>query len=386
MISIPRVLQVLRPAAGGMLGHVEILLKGLKQAGYDITVACPVEEKSLRCMQAAEVFKLLPLDTGDGLRFWLDPFVIRRFAGFLGRHPFDIIHAHGAKAGLITRLALNLRGSSGPWPVVISYHNEILPLSRHAQGRQMRRYAERFLRRNTAHFIAVSPSIQAELIEEIGCPLQKVSFIPNGIYIDGVEQASTHRIKDHLGWPSDVFAVCTIARLTWEKGVDVLLEGFAGAIKIEPRLRLVIVGDGPKATWLRERVDAEGLSDEIKLLGHVQNARSLLPGFDAFALPSRTEGWPLSIMEAMAAGLPVVASRVGGMALLGLENECGILIDPGDTHQLKEALVALAKDPVWAQELGQKAALHARQHFDANTMVNRVHEVYQAVMGNGGIQ
>ena len=381
MNVILRILQVLRPATGGMLGHVELLLSGLNEKGHDIIVACPVEEKSLHCLKAAGVFKMQPLDTGDDLRPWLDSLTIGKFARFLDANPFDIIHAHGAKAGLITRLALHL-GRRQRSPVIVSYHNEISPPSRQGYKRQVRRHAERLLKKDTAHFIAVSPSIQRELIEEIGCPPQKVSFIPNGIYINGAEQTKLP-IQAWSDWPEDVFIVSTVARLTWEKGVDVLLEGFARAVKVEPRLRLVIVGDGPQGVWLRERIAAEGLGDQVRLLGYVENARSLLGAFDAFALPSRTEGWPLSIMEAMAAGLPVVASGVGGIPELVLGGQCGILVEPGEVNQLKDALVDLARDPIKARKLGQKAALHARKHFSAQIMVDRVHGVYQAIIGNG---
>ncbi len=367
-----------------MLGHVELLLSGLNDKGYDITVACPVEEKSLQCLKAAGVFRIQPLDTGDDLRPWLDPLIIGKFARFLNGNPFDIIHAHGAKAGLITRLALHL-GRRQRSPVVVSYHNEILPTSRSLHKRRLRSYMEKLLRDGTAHFIAVSPGIQEELIQEIGCPRQKVSFIPNGIRIEGVGEPADHlRERAHWGWPEDAYIVGTAARLTWEKGIDILLTALSQAVKAEPQLRLVIMGDGPLEADLRQMTKTLGLDDHVRFLGYLDNARSLFPAFDAFVLPSRTEGWPLSIMEAMAAGLPVVATRVGGIPELVQDGKNGILVEPGEVDRLHEALVTLVRDPVRARDWGQKAATHARERFHAQAMVSQVEAVYRGIIGSPG--
>lgn len=383
MITISQILQVLRPAVGGMLTHVELLLRGLSQADYDITVACPIEEKLMQRIRAAGVSRILPLDTGDELRPWLDPLVIWRFSRFLHRHPFAIIHAHGAKAGLITRLALNY-GSKLDYPVVVSYHNEILPASRHPQKRRLRRFMEKRLAEDTAHFIAVSPGIKEELIELIGCSPEKVSYIPNGIALSelvdvdrGMEIRKTQRSL--WGWPEspDTFIVGTACRLTREKGIDLLLVAAARAIKVEAGLRFVIIGDGPLGEELREAAQKMGLGDHVNFLGFCDTARNLFSAFDAFILPSRTEGWPLSIMEAMAMGLPVIATRVGGIPHIVEDGRTGILVEPGQIKELTEALNLLAGDRPLARRLGGAAADYARQHFDAKVMVSQVERIYR---------
>lgn len=337
-------------------------------------------------VRAAGVFRILPMDVGDVLRPWLDPLVIGKFSRFLQEHPFDIIHAHGAKAGLITRLALNWRGRLR-YPVIVSYHNEILPESRRSRQRRARYLAEKYLAKYTSHFIAVSPGIRDELINIIGCPPEQVSLIPNGIELaeseDGEKSAEIRRTyRSAWGWPDDAhwFVVGTACRLTWEKGPDLLLEAARLAIEKEASLRFVIIGDGPMADELRRVAETYGLAPFVRFLGYQDDARRIFPAFDAFILPSRTEGWPLSIMEAMAAGLPVIASGAGGPDYMIDSGRSGILVSPGDAHKLAEAMILLARDRAWAKDLGRTAADHARRYFGAEAMVAQVQMVYNKLL------
>lgn len=387
-----QILQVIRPAAGGMLTHLGLLLAGLNRAGHEITVACPIDEKMMQCIRDAGISRVLPLDTGDELRPWLDPLVVWRFSRFLHRHPFAIVHAHGAKAALITRLALNY-GSKLDYPVVVSYHNEILPASRHPQKRRLRRLMEKRLINDTSHFIAVSPGIKDELIQDIGCPEERVSFIPNGISLEDLDQVSRgvevrEKTRSTWGWPqhTDVFVVGTACRLTREKGIDILLQAAFQAVQVEPSLRFVIIGDGPLAEGFKEDARARGLCDYLHFLGFCDNAWNLFPAFDAFVLASRTEGWPLSIMEAMALGLPVIATTVGGIPEMVDSGKTGILVEPEDVNELSKALVRLATDRPLADKLGEAAAIRAREHFDANTMIAKVEAVYQQLLHGGPIR
>lgn len=375
-----------------MLTHLRILLDGLNRAGHEITVACPVDERMMQCIRDAGISRILPLDTGDELRPWLDPLVIRRFSRFLQSHPFDVVHAHGAKAGLITRLALGY-GSKLGYPVVVSYHNEILPGSRHLQKRRLRRFMEKRLVKDTSHCIAVSPSIKDELIQDIGCPEERVSFIPNGISLVDLDQVNRgvevgEKTRSTWGWSqeTDAFVVGTACRLTREKGMDIFLQAAFRAIQVEPSLRFVIIGDGPLSEGLEEDAKACGLRDYLRFLGFCDNAWNLFPGFDAFALASRTEGWPLSIMEAMALGLPVIATAVGGIPEMVESGKTGILVQPEDVVGLSQALVNLARNRPLADKLGEAAAIYAREHFDANAMLAKVEAVYQQVLGGRSVR
>ncbi|NMB45403.1 MAG: glycosyltransferase family 4 protein [Firmicutes bacterium] len=383
--NISRILQVIRPAAGGMLTHVEILMAGLRRAGYEITVACSIEETLMQRLRTIGVCRILPLDIGDGVRPWVDPLVIRRFARFLHRHPFDIVHAHGAKAGLVTRLALNY-GNKLNYPVVVSYHNEILPTHRDVQQRRWRQFMERLLAKGTTHFIAVSPGIRDELLQTIGCPAEKVSFIPNGVLLDKthepnrmVDARANHRAQ--WGWAEDanIFVVGTACRLTREKGIDILLAAAARVVAVESTLRFVIMGDGPLKEELKQDAQARGLSDHVRFLGFCDTARHLFPAFDTFVLPSLTEGWPLSLMEAMVAGIPVIATRVGGIPEMVEAGRTGILVSPGEVEELTQALLAVARDRPLAKRLGSEAAEYAKKHFDAHFMVDQVERVYQRI-------
>lgn len=383
MVGIAEVLQVIRPVTGGMLGHVALLLEGLDTARFQLTVACPPEERLLRCLKRAGVSRIFPLDVGDGIRPFTDLYVTWQLCRLLCRHCFSLIHAHGAKAGLVARLAVAAATRvCPPGPrVVLSLHNEIFPSTRSQRMHKWRHFMERRLLPYTTHFIAVSPSIAAELINEIGCPPQRVSIIPNGISLEDIGCSAGYiSTVGRWGWGPEAFVVAVVARLTAEKGIDILLAALPRVLSRAPQLRVVIAGDGPKAKELQEETARRGLTGYVKFLGFQKDIFGLLFRCDGFVLPSFTDAWPLSLMEAMAAGLPVVASRVGGIPAMVKEGETGLLVDPGDIGQLAAALVQLATNRDAARKLGEEAAKWARKQFDARYMITRIQAVYEQVL------
>jgi glycosyltransferase involved in cell wall biosynthesis len=167
-------------------------------------------------------------------------------------------------------------------------------------------------------------------------------------------------------WPERPLLACT-ARLAPPKDLVTLLE----ALVTEPAWRLRVIGDGPDRALIEERRDALGLADRVELLGQRPDVPELLRGVDAFVLPTLWEGLPYSILEAMAAALPVVASRVGGIPEEVVDGETGFLVERQDPAALAGALQRLHRDGTRARELGVAGWQRARRRFSLHEMVGR---------------
>ncbi|WLI88909.1 TIGR03088 family PEP-CTERM/XrtA system glycosyltransferase [Massilia sp. R2A-15] len=232
-----------------------------------------------------------------------------------------------------------------------------------------------FLRRRLAPFIdryvPVSDDLRGWLRQVVAIPERKISLITNGV--------DTERFRPGAGgaapspWGPDHFVIGTVARVQDIKNHAGLVAAFARLRELLPdqreRLRLSIVGDGPLLPALRAQVAAAGLDDVVWLPGARSDIADLMHSFSLFALPSLAEGTPVSLLEAMASGLPVVASNVGGIPEVIVDGEHGALVAPADTEALAAALARYAGSPALA--LGHGAAARARieQRYSMTAML-----------------
>jgi glycosyltransferase involved in cell wall biosynthesis len=171
-----------------------------------------------------------------------------------------------------------------------------------------------------------------------------------------------------------------VGRLVPEKGVDVFLRAAALVSAVVPQARFLVVGDGPLRPDLEHRAAVLGLAGAVTFTGYRSDAPRLLAGLDVLAVPSRSDGSPLVVCEAMAAGVPVVASRVGGLPDLVEDGGSGLLVRPGEAEDLARALVSLLLDPEAARRLGARGRRLAagRSH---ERLVDRMTQLYTDVAG-----
>jgi glycosyltransferase involved in cell wall biosynthesis len=174
-----------------------------------------------------------------------------------------------------------------------------------------------------------------------------------------------------------------VGRLSPEKDVATLLRATAIVVRREPSFRLLIAGDGPCAAELRDLAGALGVRGRVEFLGEVRDVPGLLRRAGVFVLPSLSEGLALTVLEAMACGLPVVATKVGGTSEAVLEGETGLLVPAGDPRALADALLRVCRDATLARTLGAAGRARAHQHFDARVMVQRYESLYNEVLAAG---
>ena len=232
-------------------------------------------------------------------------------------------------------------------------------------------WLQRLAYRAATKVVANSPAARQVLTAE-GVAPGSIAVIPNGV------DPSWFDLPDH---PRPIRTVITVANLRPEKSHDILLEAAAALASAHPDLRFQIVGDGPRRQQLEAHAAALGLAGIVQFLGHRDDVPALLAAADLFVLPSRSEAFPNGAIEAMAAGLPVVACAVGGLVDLIDPGTTGLLVPPGDAAALAAAIARLAGHPAEAESLGRAARLAVRQRYSFDRMVGSFEELYRSGLG-----
>jgi glycosyltransferase involved in cell wall biosynthesis len=219
-----------------------------------------------------------------------------------------------------------------------------------------------------AHTVVANSRAAARQLEREWLPSARIHIIPNGV------TTPAGGLGMRRGRP--VTAILTVANLRAEKAHEVLL---AAAAELRPRypyLRYVIAGDGPRLAELRALASSLGLDGQVTFLGHREDVPALLADADAFVLPSRSEAFPNGAIEAMAAGLPVIASRVGGLVDLIDEGRTGLLVEPDDPRALAAAIESLVVSPARAEVLGACARDEVSRRYSFERMVRGFEDLY----------
>lgn len=292
----------------------------------------------------------------------VDPTLIVRLAALFRREHVEVVHTHnpqplfyGATAGRICRCA------------VVHTKHGVNP----ARGRKL------WLRRFGGHlahaYVAVSEATAAVARDNRECPPGRLHTIANGIELDGFGVDARAPVREELGLPRDAFVFGTIGRMSPEKDHALLVR--AALPLLGPSVRLVIVGDGSEMANVRE---AAAASPFILLAGVRRDVARLLSAFDAFVLSSRSEGLPLALVEAMASGLPIVSTDVGGTkeVLAG----SGLIVPPRDEERLREAMRTLQTDREESADLGARARARSA-HYDARRMGDEYLALYARALG-----
>lgn len=218
-----------------------------------------------------------------------------------------------------------------------------------------------------AHAIVANSAAAAAQLAKEGVPASKVRLIPNGVDTERFGQARPTRAPRRI---------VMVANLRPEKGHDVLLEAAPHILAVHPDAEFVLAGDGPRRAALESQARACGVDRHVRFLGECRNVPEVLASGDVFVLPSRTEAMPNAVIEAMAAGLPVVASAVGGIPELISPDRTGLLVPPGNPVALAESVNQLMNDPGRAASLGRAARAFITREFGFGRMVSRFEELY----------
>jgi glycosyltransferase involved in cell wall biosynthesis len=353
-LRVLTMLDTLERVGGAESMALEICL-GLRERGYDSYLGVTRWREELRRTEpaAGAVQRLesagIPI-VGIPRRGTLDVAPWRRFVRFLRSERIDVLHAHmfgsNAWGSLLGRLART--------PVVVA-HEHMWSFS----GSPGRRFVDRWLIARLADaFVAVSEDARARMIEVERIPPSKLVVIRNGI--PPLPPGDRAEARRRLGLTADAPVVLSVGMLRPEKAFDVLLEATAQLGSVVPPPVTLIAGEGPERARLERTIASLGIGERVRFLGARTDVPDLLAAADVCVCCSSFEGGPLSVMEYLAAGKPVVATRVGGLPELVEPGANGVLVAPGAPGQLAAAIAELLGDPGERERMGRRG----RARFD----------------------
>lgn len=374
-----RVLQAFSPPVGGLAEHVGHLTAGLAGRGHEVVVAGPADARCRDAVLAAGArYVDLPWDETVPAPA-VDREVVRGLGALLGEAAFDLVHAHGQKAGILARIAARRAGV----PSVYTPHSLVYrtQLERPRRGRRVRyvlnRAVERRLGRHTAAVLACSQDEAAAAVHDRLVPAGHARVVEYGIAPDyGAAPAAA--LADVPGKGPLLGIVSTLRD---QKGLPYLLDALERLARDGRPVRFVIVGAGPMWDEVRARVDAPPLRDSTALVPFGGRVEPYLGALDGFVLPSLWEGMPIAVLEAMAFGLPVIATAVNGTPEAVEDGVTGLLVPAKDPEALAAAMDRLARDAELRSRLGDAGRDVARSRFTIPRMVEASERGYAAALG-----
>jgi len=251
----------------------------------------------------------------------------------------------------------------------------LVPTGEHDLAQRLDNLTTRF----ADHVVSNSQS-GAEFVRDYWVPADRVSVVNNGRDLTRFDREAPEGLRESLGVPEDARLVGTVGRLIDRKGHDELLDAWVRVRADCPDAHLIVVGDGPRRTHLAARASYHDIEDSVHFAGLRDDVPDLLATMDAFVFPSHYEGLPGALLEAMAAGLPCVATPVDGNGELLEAYDSGLFFDVGDDDAMAGALALVLDNPDVAAKLGENAQQRTRERFDIDTMVGDFETVYERLL------
>jgi glycosyltransferase involved in cell wall biosynthesis len=288
----------------------------------------------------------------------------------------DVVHTHTAKAGAVGRTAARCAGV----PVVIhTFHGHVLRGYFSPPVQAFFRMIERTLTRITDRIVTLSPALRDDLASMGIAPPEKIDVVPLGIDLKAFRGAPQRRaeLRDELGIGPDQPLVGTVGRLVPIKNHRLFLEAARSMVDSGSPVRFAVVGDGGLRDSLKEYACQLGIADRVHFLGWRKDMVPVYAALDLFALTSDNEGTPVAVIEAMAAGIPVVATAVGGVPDVVRDGETGRLVPPGDAPALSRAWRTALQDREVTQRMCGRAGRDVERQFGRERMISAMAGLYE---------
>jgi glycosyltransferase involved in cell wall biosynthesis len=386
-----KVLRVIaRLNVGGPALHVAYLTAGLADRGYDTLLVAGTVARGEESMALAALERGLRIETLDDLHREVAPFrdarAILRLARLIRRERPAILHTHTAKAGAVGRIAALLAGDARPPVIVHTFHGHVLRGYFSMPATLGFRALERWLAKVTTALVAVSPEVRDDLVRLGVAPASKFRVVRLGIELD--ERVATGAgtrddTRSLFGLSADAFVVGWVGRMTAVKRTSDILEAFRGLLDRNVDAYLMLVGDGPDRKQLERNAHDLGIARRCLFLGYQNNVADYYGAIDVLVLPSANEGTPVSVIEALAAERPAVATRVGGVPDVIRDGVDGYLVAPGDTEGLAERLTALARDPALRARMGAQGRARVLERYTVSRLIDDIDRLYRGLLAAG---
>jgi glycosyltransferase involved in cell wall biosynthesis len=342
---------------GGLERNVLNQVRQGPRLGQRITIICLERPGTMAEQVRSAGAKVICLDKKPGIRLGL----IRRLAAVFEELAADVVHTHQIATLFYSGPAAKLAGVR----LVVHTEHGKEKYAQRFQTRMLGRIAGRF----TSTFYCLTEDMAASVRANRIVPDRKIRVIFNGIDTSQYGQpCDAQAVRQSLGIPANAKVIGTVGRLTEVKRQDVLIRGFARAKAQVPALHLLLVGDGPLRQELEDLAKTLGVAESVHFAGYQPTSAPFLAVMNIFAMTSRSEGMPQAGIEACVTGLPMVASRIGGLPELVSDGETGLLFPVADDAALGAAIVQLLSEPEKSQRMGETAKRRAIARFDIARM------------------
>ncbi|MHB8368831.1 MAG: glycosyltransferase [Leptospirales bacterium] len=287
------------------------------------------------------------------------------------RKKIQVVHTFQTNPNIFGTLAGRLSGAK-----VITSRRDLGDFGMRG-SRRLTLFEEAIINPLAHRIMANSRAVFNAAMKMEGIPRKKLVLIPNGIDTNRFHPDTSAQRKKLLGLPEKSLIFGTVSGLRKVKALDLLLHAFSALRKRYPDVFLVIAGDGPEALPLRDLTHSLGLTESVRFMGLRLDVERILPAFDVFMLSSRSEGFPNAILEAMACGVPVIATSVGGIRELVCPEVTGKLIAPDNMDDMVKAMRWIHDNPEKRREFSENARRHVEEHFRFEVIGERLGSMYR---------
>jgi glycosyltransferase involved in cell wall biosynthesis len=358
---------------GGAEASTLTLLGALDRSRWSPTLiyhGAPAHAPLIAAAEALDIPAVVVPGMPEGLR---GAARIPSFTRFLNTSDFDVFHA---------QLSWPLSGKFPLAAAILSRAPAVLATVHAFPEFTMTRptaVQQRAIALGVGRYIAVSQDLAQKLIARMAIRPERIAVIHNGIDVPTAPPVLDAVLHAELSGPDAMPVVLSAARLIADKGIDVLLEAAAQV----PQARFVIAGEGPERDALLAQIRRLGLGDRVSLLGWRRDVRALLAASNLFVLPSRNEGFPISLLEALACGTPIIASRIGGIPEMITHEQTGLLVPVDDPAALADAISAMLASATMRERFARAGRAAALEHHRAEPMAAAVSAEYERLLEPG---
>lgn len=343
---------------GGQEKRVLSEAAGLSARGHYVAIVCR-EHAKIRNEATKKGIDVHTLP----LRKPYDILSITRLAKFLKTEGFDVVNTHSGIDSWIGGLAARLAGV----PVLVRTRHLNIPLKRNILN---------FIHYLPDMYITSGENMQRTLVEQCSFPAERVISIPTGVPPEFFDVKKDAGMKKKYGLREEEIVITNVGILRKVKGHEITLQAVRPVVDKFPQARFLLVGDGPRRKLLQQMADNMGIAEYVRFTGHVANIYEIYSFADVAILSSWSEGVPQSILQAMAFGVPVVATKVGGVPEVVMSGKTGILVSPGEYAELAGGILRLLTEPSLASVLAGNAGRLVRERHSLGHMLDKTEDLY----------
>lgn len=373
-----RVLQVLEATTGGTRRHVYYLLKYLDRARFDVTLVYS-NERDPHFVDDLALFStwgvhLIEIPMRREISPWHDAVAFIRILTVMLRGRYDVVHAHSSKAGFLARVAARIAGVRA---IIYTPHGFAFQYRPRSFAAVCYRWLERLAALFHHRLMCVSEGERALALRHSITPASKICMIPNAIPADAIATfRSPESVRQSLGLPPGALVVGMVAHFRPQKGYNHFIDAIPAILADCPETRFLVIGGGPLLESARDRIRGLGVEESVILAGYQRHPPDFLQIMDLFVLSSLWEGMPYALLEAMAMGLPVVATDTAGNNELVEHGRNGLLVAPESASAIAASVVRILRDPTLRRAMGEAGRAMASARLDMSEWIERIERLY----------